>query len=163
MQRLGETSFKGIEKNCNYSNPPPVYFCATGLWETSFAICHCVCVWLPVHAWCVKALWPGLCNWLSSRHDIPVGPPWSIFRSQLEPVHKPQQTACIHKHHIHVQIRKQACVGRLWKAFKIVFIYLKTSLSCLTLLSGYFLAQASSRKALAYASGPALTWRERSI
>ncbi len=35
MQRLGETSFKGIEKNRNYSNPPPVYFCTTGLWETA--------------------------------------------------------------------------------------------------------------------------------
>lgn len=35
---------------------------------------------------------------------------------------------------------------------------LKTSFSCFTLLSGYFLVLASSRKARAYASGPAFTW-----
>lgn len=34
---------------------------------------------------------------------------------------------------------------------------LKTSFSCFTLLSGYFLVLASSRKARAYASGPAFT------
>lgn len=38
--------------------------------------------------------------------------------------------------------------------------HLKTSFSCLTLLSGYFLGHVSSRKALAYASGPAFTWGE---
>lgn len=38
--------------------------------------------------------------------------------------------------------------------------HLKTSFSCLTLFSGYFLGHVSSRKALAYARGPAFTWVE---
>lgn len=62
--------------------------------------------------------------------------------------------------------QKQDCVLRCdeaWSTFAHtlwavgISSHLKTSFSCLTLLSGYFLALASSRKARAYASGPALT------
>lgn len=41
--------------------------------------------------------------------------------------------------------------------------YLKTSFSSFTLLSGYLLVFVSSKKALAYANGPALTWKDQEL
>ena len=130
-------------------------------------------VWhLPARAWFQKALLSFPCSWPSFLPDTLSGPPWWAVRSPLRLDHKLPQIAwngagegnqgmnrTKREPNWQDLFPEQAQKRLLLQEKDISSVrYLKTSLSNFTLLSGYLFVFVSSKKARAYASGPALTW-----
>lgn len=130
-------------------------------------------VWhLPAHAWFQKAPLSFPCSWPSFLPDTLSGPLWWAVRSPLRLDRKLPQIAWngVGEGNQGMNRTKDEpnCQGLFpeWAQKQLILqekdissgCYLKTSLSNFTLLSGYLFVFVSSKKARAYASGPALTW-----
>lgn len=92
---------------------------------------------------------------------LPTGPRQSQTLSPSQPflfISKLPQLSAVHLSNLRLTTMENQ-VSFLKRNFSV--LYLKTSFSSFTLLSGYLFVLVSSRKARAYASGPALTWGKR--